>query len=62
MEMKDHALEGLLMERITKWQESQQGQTSAYEYERSFSEMMQGLGREILQASVGHEEKSRKKK
>lgn len=56
------ALESKLMGRIKGWQASQEGQRSAYEYERSFAEMMHHLGQDILQASVGEEPDSRKKK
>ena len=41
---------------------SQEGQTNAYEYERSFDEFMQQMGRELLQHSVGEETKRLKKK
>ena len=62
MEPTIGSLETKLMERIKGWQASQEGQQSAYEYERSFTEMMHHLGQDILQASVGEEKDSRKKK
>ena len=62
MEITDEPLEAKLMERIKGWQTSQEGQQSAYEYERSFVEMMHHLGQDILQASVGKEEDSKKKR
>ncbi len=62
MQEKDQALQARLMERIKAWQQRQEGQTSGYEYERSFSEMMRNLGQDILQASVGEEANARKKK
>ena len=62
METPIGSLETKLMERIKGWQTSQEGQQSAYEYERSFAEMMHHLGQDILQASVGEEQNSRKKK
>lgn len=40
---------------------SQEGQTNAYEYERSFDEFMQQMGRELLQHSVGEDTSVRKK-
>lgn len=46
---------------IEAWVESQNGQTDAYEYERSFDEFIQKVSREILQESVGREPDSRKK-
>lgn len=62
METTIGSLETKLMDRIKGWQASQEGQQSAYEYERSFAEMMHHLGQDILQASVGEEVNSRKKK
>ncbi|WKN40714.1 hypothetical protein [Tunicatimonas pelagia] len=62
MEKKDQVLQARLMERIKVWQQSQEGQTSGYEYEHSFSEMMRHLGQDILQASTGEEANARKKK
>lgn len=44
---------------IESWYKSQGEQTDSYEYERSFSEMMQKLGQKILQESVGELPKSR---
>lgn len=43
------------------WVASQEGQTSAYEYEKSFDEFMQQMGQELLQQSVGKEQEARKK-
>ena len=62
MELSIQPLEAKMMERIKGWQASQEGQQSAYEYERSFAEMMHHLGQDILQASVGQEQDRRKKK
>lgn len=62
METTVEPLEAKLIERIKGWQASQEGQQSGYEYERSFVEMMHHLGQDILQASVGEEKDSRKKK
>lgn len=52
----------MFSERYDAWVASQEGQSSAYEYERSFDEFMQQMGRELLQQSVGEELKARKKK
>ena len=52
----------IFSERYDSWVASQEGQTSAYEYERSFDEFMQQMGRELLQQSVGEEPQERKKK
>jgi hypothetical protein len=42
-----------LTEQINQWKESQKGQTSGYEYERSFIELWQRLGKEVFQENVG---------
>jgi hypothetical protein len=42
-----------ILSKIKVWQESQKGQTSAYEYEKTFDEMWQQLGKEIFQDSIG---------
>ena len=64
--MKDQAKKAAVMakfsERYDTWLALQEGQTSAYEYERSFDAFMQQMGRELLQASVGEEKSARKKK
>ena len=52
----------MFSERYDAWVASQEGQSSAYEYERSFDEFMQQMGRELLQQSVGEEAHRRKKK
>ena len=52
----------MFSERYDAWVASQEGQTSAYEYERSFDAFMQQMGRELLQQSVGQESDGRKKK
>jgi len=38
---------------IAQWQISQQGQTSGYDYEMSFIQLWQRLGKEVYQQSVG---------
>ena len=42
-----------LAQQIAQWKQSQEGQTSGYEYERSFIELWQRLGKEMFQESVG---------
>ncbi len=44
------------------WQESQVGQTDGYEYEKTFDEMIVGLGNSLLQKSVGDLPKTPMKK
>lgn len=43
------------------WTKSQEGQTSGYEYEKSFDKMMVELGQLLLQSSVGELPKNEKK-
>jgi len=47
----------------TSWYASQQGQTSGYEYEKSYVDMMSEVGQEVLRASLGEvpKDKNRKK-
>jgi len=40
------------IEKVSAWEESQIGQTSGFEWERSFDQMWTELGREVLQASL----------
>jgi len=61
LEHLPESFQSLLMDKIQTWQQSQSGQTSSYEYEKSFHDLMQDLGREILQSSVGEEGNARKK-
>ena len=56
--MREEFFEQLKAE-IESWYKSQADQKDSYEYERSFSEMMQRLGQKILQESVGELPKSR---
>jgi hypothetical protein len=56
--MREEFFEQIKVE-IESWYKSQVDQTDSYEYERSFSEMMQKLGQKILQESVGEVPKSR---
>jgi len=51
----------IFSERYEEWVISQKEQKDAYEYERSFDEFMQQMGRELLQESVGREDDQRKK-
>lgn len=44
-----------------KWFHEQKNQTSGYEYEKSYVEMMQKVSKEVLEKSVGNTGKGRKK-
>jgi hypothetical protein len=60
--MDEKQLSELIMKKINEWKSSQQSQTDGYEYEHSFDIMMQSIGKEILQESVGEIPKNRKEK
>ena len=60
--MNEKQLNDRIDQKINEWKESQKGQTDGYEFERSFSEMMQTIGREILQDSVGNLPENKKLK
>ncbi|WP_020528229.1 hypothetical protein [Flexithrix dorotheae] len=62
--MTTEELTAKIQAEIKLWQASQQGQTSGYEYEKSFVEVWAKLGREVLQNSLGDEsyKKNKKKK
>jgi len=49
-------------EEYRKWLSNQEGQTSAYEYEKSFVEFMRQIGKTTLQATTESEHKSRNSK
>ncbi len=51
-----------VVEKLRQWHESQQGQTSGYEYEKTFVELMRGISQEVFQESLGHIPKSRNQK
>lgn len=59
--MRDEFFEAIKAE-IKSWEKSQKNQVDGYEYERSFSEMMQKVGQQILQESMGDLPKSRNAK
>ena len=51
--MDEKQLSDLIDQKIKEWEAQQQVQTNGYEYKRSFNAMMQCIGRDILQKSVG---------
>lgn len=50
------------LSKIQNWEDSQTDQTSAYEYEKSFDEMWQQLGTQVLQQSLGALPQNKNKK
>lgn len=49
-------------EKYENWEASQKGQTSGYEYEKSFDKMMVELGQVLFQGSIGSLPANKKKK
>jgi hypothetical protein len=62
MEKKQQSIMEELEQAINHWKESQQGQTSGYEYERSFVEMWQKMGSKMFQNALGKLPGSRNEK
>lgn len=60
--MNDKELSELIMKKIKDWQISQENQTDGYEYERSLHTVVQSIGKDILQASIGELPENRKLK
>jgi len=52
----------MFKERITTWKKSQIGQTSGYEYERSFTSMIQEIEEEVFQTMTSTNLKDKNKK
>lgn len=55
-------LTSLFLSHLESWEQSQQGQQSGYEYERSFDEMSQRLMSEVFEQSLGELPESRHEK
>lgn len=51
-----------VMKTYFQWKTAQQQQTSGYDYEKSFVEMWQTLGKEVFQESIGEIPKDKNKK
>ena len=51
--MKKETFLEIAATKFDEWTTSQEGQTSGYEYEKSFDKMMVELGQLLLQSSVG---------
>ena len=62
MEKKNQSIMEEIEQAVAQWKESQQGQTSGYEYERSFVELWQQMGNKIFQNAVGKIPGSRNQK
>ena len=51
-----------LLSKIQEWEASQKGQASAYDYEKTFDQMWQELGKKVLQESLGEIPSDKNKK
>jgi hypothetical protein len=52
----------VLYQKYLNWQESQEGQTNGYEYEKSFDQFIIEFGKELFQLSTNNLEEETKKK
>jgi hypothetical protein len=55
-------LKQVFADRIKAWEESQKGQTSGLEYERSLRKAIEEIGNAVLQESLGEIPKSKNEK
>jgi hypothetical protein len=60
--MDEKALTEIIMQKIRQWYSSQEGQTDGYIYEDTFVKMIDEIGIDILQASIGPLPENRKLK
>lgn len=60
--MDEQQLAEMVKTEVSKWFESQKGQTNGYEYEKSFVECWRSVGQKVFQQSVGKIPKSKNKK
>jgi hypothetical protein len=60
--MDEKALTEIIMQKIRQWYSSQEGQTDGYIYEDTFVKMIDEIGTDILQASIGPLPENRKLK
>ena len=60
--MDEKALTEMIMQKIRQWYSSQEGQTDGYIYEETLVKMVDEIGANILQASIGPLPENRKLK
>ena len=60
--MDEKALTEMIMQKIRQWYSSQEGQTDGYIYEETLVKMVDEIGADILQASIGPLPENRKLK
>lgn len=60
--MDEKALTEIIMQKIRQWYSSQEDQTDGYIYEDTFVKMIDEIGTDILQASIGPLPENRKLK
>ena len=59
---EEQAVQKIFLEKYKAWQASQSSQTDAFEYEKSFCEMMQDLGQSLLSQATNRGAKKKAKK
>jgi hypothetical protein len=60
--MDEQQIAELVAKKVTQWFESQKGQTSGYEYEKTFVECWREVGQDVFQQSLGKVPCSKNKK
>ena len=60
--MKKEELAEQIINRLTQWEQSQKNQTSGYEYEKSYVEMMKEVEKDVFRQVVESKEMEVKKK
>jgi len=60
--MDEEELTELIRYKIRQWKENQKGKTDGYDYEASLVQMVDEIGREIFQESIGPLPSDRKRK
>lgn len=60
--MDEEELTELIRSKIRQWKQSQEGITDGYDYEASLVKMVDEIGKEIFQESIGPLPKDRKRK
>jgi hypothetical protein len=51
--MNEQEISEMVKTEVAKWFESQKGQTSGYDYEKTFVECWRAVGQKVFQASLG---------
>lgn len=62
MKKDEEEIAKMFSERLKEWKKSQEGQTSGYEYERSYAEMMHQIEGDVFKEMTGTELQNKNKK